>query len=75
LAPLARLLRLLSAFAVVVWLPAGWPLSASRLPGPLPVLRPRSPPRLARPPLPLRPPLARLVRPSLSFSPSVALPA
>jgi len=66
LATLERLLSLLSAFEVVVWMTDGWPLYESRLKGKLHVISERHN-------LNLRQHLARLGRKSLSFSKSVEL--
>jgi len=67
LATLERLLSLLSAFEVVVWMTDGWPLYESRLKGKLHVISKE------RHNLNLRQHLARLGRKSLSFSKSVEL--
>ena len=73
LATLARLLSLLSAFEVVVWMTDGWPLYESRLKGKLHVISKRYTQRIERHNLNLRQHLARLGRKSLSFSKSVEL--
>ncbi len=69
----ARLLSLLSAFEVVVWMTDGWPLYESRLKGKLHVISKRYTQRIERHNLNLRQHLARLGRKSLSFSKSVEL--
>ncbi|HDT0052808.1 TPA: IS1 family transposase, partial [Escherichia coli] len=69
LATLERLLSLLSAFEVVVWMTDGWPLYESRLKGKLHVISKRYTQRIVN----LRQHLARLGRKSLSFSKSVEL--
>ena len=66
LATLERLLGLLSAFEVVVWMTDGWPLYESRLKGE-PFISKRYTQRIERHNLNLRQHLARLGR-SLSFS-------
>ena len=71
LATLERLLSLLSAFEVVVWMTDGWPLYESRLKGKLHVISKRYTQRIER--HNLRQHLARLGRKSLSFSKSVEL--
>jgi insertion element IS1 protein InsB len=71
--PLERLLSLLSAFEVVVWMTDGWPLYESRLKGKLHVISKRYTQRIERHNLNLRQHLARLGRKSLSFSKSVEL--
>ena len=71
LATLERLLSLLSAFEVVVWMTDGWPLYESRLKGKLHVISKRYTQRIERHNLNLRQHLARLGRKSLSFSKSV----
>ncbi|STT39839.1 putative transposase [Klebsiella pneumoniae] len=68
LATLERLLGLLSAFEVVVWMTDGWPLYESRLKGELHVISKRYTQRIERHNLNLRQHLARLGRKSLSFS-------
>jgi insertion element IS1 protein InsB len=68
LATLERLLSLLSAFEVVVWMTDGWPLYESRLKGELHVISKRYTQRIERHNLNLRQHLARLGRKSLSFS-------
>nr|BCG06710.1 hypothetical protein [Klebsiella pneumoniae] len=68
LATLERLLSLLSAFEVVVWMTDGWPLYESRLKGKLHVISKRYTQRIERHNLNLRQHLARLGRKSLSFS-------
>ena len=68
-----RLLGLLSAFEVVVWMTDGWPLYESRLKGELHVISKRYTQRIERHNLNLRQHLARLGRKSLSFSKSVEL--
>jgi insertion element IS1 protein InsB len=73
LATLERLLGLLSAFEVVVWMTDGWPLYESRLKGKLHVISKRYTQRIERHNLNLRQHLARLGRKSLSFSKSVEL--
>ena len=73
LATLERLLSLLSAFEVVVWMTDGWPLYESRLKGELHVISKRYTQRIERHNLNLRQHLARLGRKSLSFSKSVEL--
>lgn len=73
LAILERLLSLLSAFEVVVWMTDGWPLYESRLKGKLHVISKRYTQRIERHNLNLRQHLARLGRKSLSFSKSVEL--
>ncbi|EFC1345137.1 IS1 family transposase, partial [Shigella flexneri] len=73
LATLERLLSLLSAFEVVVWMTDGWPLYESCLKGKLHVISKRYTQRIERHNLNLRQHLARLVRKSLSFSKSVEL--
>ncbi|MGV1375704.1 IS1 family transposase, partial [Klebsiella pneumoniae] len=73
LATLERLLSLLSAFEVVVWMTDGWPLYESRLKGKLHVISKRYTQRIERHNLNLRQHLARLGRKSLSFSKSVEL--
>ncbi|HGY0043679.1 TPA: IS1 family transposase [Klebsiella pneumoniae] len=73
LATLERLLSLLSAFEVVVWMTDGWPLYESRLKGKLHVNSKRYTQRIERHNLNLRQHLARLGRNSLSFSKSVEL--
>jgi insertion element IS1 protein InsB len=65
-----RLLGLLSAFEVVVWMTDGWPLYESRLKGELHVISKRYTQRIERHNLNLRQHLARLGRKSLSFSKS-----
>ncbi len=72
-ATLERLLSLLSAFEVVVWMTDGWPLYESRLKGKLHVISKRYTQRIERHNLNLRQHLARLGRKSLSFSKSVEL--
>ncbi len=54
LATLARLLSLLSAFEVVVWMTDGWPLYESRLKGKLHVISKRYTQRIERHNLNLR---------------------
>ncbi|WP_053901820.1 IS1 family transposase, partial [Escherichia coli] len=71
LATLERILSLLSAFEVVVWMTDGWPLYESRLKGKLHVISKRYTQRIER--HNLRQHLARLGRKSLSFSKSVEL--
>ncbi|KTN60215.1 transposase [Salmonella enterica] len=71
MATLGRLMSLLSPFDVVIWMTDGWPLYESRLPFPLPVLLPLSPPLLSLPNLNLIHHLSLLGRKSLSFSKSV----
>jgi insertion element IS1 protein InsB len=73
MATLERLLVLLSAFEVVVWMTDGWPLYESRLKGELHVISKRYTQRIERHNLNLRQHLARLGRKSLSFSKSVEL--
>ena len=73
LATLERLLSLLSAFEVVVWMTDDWPLYESRLKGKLHVISKRYTQRIERHNLNLRQHLARLGRKSLSFSKSVEL--
>ncbi len=73
LATLERLLSLLSAFDVVIWMTDGWPLYESRLKGKLHVISKRYTQRIERHNLNLRQHLARLGRKSLSFSKSVEL--
>ncbi len=73
MATLERLLGLLSAFEVVVWMTDGWPLYESRLKGKLHVISKRYTQRIERHNLNLRQHLARLGRKSLSFSKSVEL--
>ncbi|CZZ40323.1 transposase [Enterobacter hormaechei subsp. steigerwaltii] len=73
LATLERLLSLLSAFEVVVWMTDGWPLYEPRLKGKLHVISKRYTQRIERHNLNLRQHLARLGRKSLSFSKSVEL--
>ncbi len=73
MATLERLLCLLSAFEVVVWMRDGWPLYEPRLKGELHVIRKRYTQRIERHNLNLRQHLARLGRKSLSFSKSVEL--
>ncbi len=89
LATLERLLSLMSAFEVVVWMTDGWPLYESRLKGKLHVISKRYTQRILkgklhviskrytqrieRHNLNLRQHLARLGRKSLSFSKSVEL--
>ncbi|WP_349251317.1 IS1 family transposase [Escherichia coli] len=73
LATLERLLSLLSAFEVVVWMTDGWPLYESRLKGKLHVISKRYTQRIERHNLNLRQHLARLGRKLLSFSKSVEL--
>ena len=73
LATLERLLSLLSAFEVVVWMTDGWPLYESRLKGELHVISKRYTQRIERHNLNLRQHLARLGRKSLSFSNSEEL--
>jgi len=73
LATLERLLSLLSAFEVVVWMTDGWPLYESRLKGKLHVISKRYTQRIERHNLNLRQHLARLGRKSVSFSKSVEL--
>ncbi len=73
LATLERLLSLMSAFEVVVWMTDGWPLYESRLKGKLHVNSKRYAQRIERHNLNLRQHLARLGRKSLSFSKSVEL--
>ena len=60
LATLERLLSLLSAFEVVVWMTDGWPLYESRLKGELHVISKRYTQRIERHNLNLRQHLARL---------------
>lgn len=67
MATLERLLSLLSAFEVVVWMTDGWPLYESRLKGKLHVISKRYTQRIERHNLNLRQHLARLGRKSLSF--------
>ncbi|WP_274532918.1 IS1 family transposase [Escherichia coli] len=74
LTTLERLLSLLSAFEVVVWMTDGWPLYESRLKGKLRVISKRYTQRIERHNLNLRQHLARLGRKSLSFSKSVEVP-
>ncbi len=62
LATLERLLSLLSAFEVVVWMTDGWPLYESRLKGELHVISKRYTQRIERHNLNLRQYLARLGR-------------
>ena len=62
LATLERLLSLLSAFEVVVWMTDGWPLYESRLKGKLHVISKRYTQRIERHNLNLRQHLARLGR-------------
>ncbi|WP_252866623.1 IS1 family transposase, partial [Shigella sp. FC1882] len=57
---LERLLSLLSAFEVVVWITDGWPLYESRLKGKLHVISKRYTQRIERHNLNLRQHLARL---------------
>ncbi len=64
LATLERLLGLLSAFEVVVWMTDGWPLYESRLKGELHVISKRYTQRIERHNLNLRQHLARLGRKS-----------
>ncbi|WP_407305975.1 IS1 family transposase [Klebsiella quasipneumoniae] len=73
MATLERLLSLLSAFEVVVWMTDGWPLYESRLKEKLHVISKRYTQRIVRHNLNLRQHLARLGRKSLSFSKSVEL--
>nr|WP_272955170.1 IS1 family transposase [Escherichia coli] len=73
LVTLERLLGLLSAFEVVVWMTDGWPLYESHLKGELHVISKRYTQRIERHNLNLRQHLARLGRKSLSFSKSVEL--
>ena len=73
MATLERLLGLLSAFEVVVWMTDGWPLYESRLKENLHVISKRYTQRIERHNLNLRQHLARLGRKSLSFSKSVEL--
>ncbi|RLL47598.1 IS1 family transposase, partial [Klebsiella pneumoniae] len=73
LATLERLLSLLSAFEVVVWMTDGWPLYEPRLKGKLHVISKRYTQRIERHNLNPWPHLARLGRKSLSFSKSVEL--
>ncbi|HAX6530465.1 TPA: IS1 family transposase, partial [Escherichia coli] len=73
LATLERLLSLMSAFEVVVWMTDGWPLYESRLKGKLHVISKRYTQRIERHNLNLRQHLARLGRKLLSFSKSVEL--
>ncbi|WP_407260920.1 IS1 family transposase [Klebsiella pneumoniae] len=73
MATLERLLSLLSAFEVVVWMTDGWPMYESRLKGKLHVISKRYTQRIERHNLNLRQHLARLGRKSLSFSKSVEL--
>lgn len=70
---LERLLNLLSAFEIVVWMTDGWPLYESRLKGKFHVISKRYTQRIERHNLNLRQHLARLGRKSLSFSKSVEL--
>jgi insertion element IS1 protein InsB len=67
MATLERLLSLLSAFEVVVWMTDGWPLYESRLKGKLHVISKRYTQRIERHNLNLRQHLARLGRKSLLF--------
>ncbi|WP_249925907.1 IS1 family transposase [Escherichia coli] len=73
MATLGRLMSLLSAFDVVIWMTDGWPLYESRLKGKLHVISKRYTQRIERHNLNLRQHLARLGRKSLSFSKSVEL--
>ncbi|RWV38490.1 IS1 family transposase, partial [Escherichia coli] len=73
LATLERLLSLMSAFEVVVWMTDGWPLYESRLKGKLHVISKRYTQRIERHNLNLRQHLARLGRKLLPFSKSVEL--
>jgi len=73
MATLERLLNLLSAFDVVIWMTDGWPLYKSRLKGKLHVISKRYTQRTERHNLNLRQHLARLSRKSLSFSKSEEL--
>ncbi len=70
---LERLLDLLSAFEIVVWMTDGWLLYESGLKGKLHVISKRYTQRIERHNLNLRQHLARLGRKSLSFSKSVEL--
>lgn len=70
---LERLLSLLSAFDVVVWMTDGWPPYESRLKGKFHVISKRYTQRIDRHCLNLRQHLARLGRKSLAFSKSVEL--
>ncbi len=73
MATLERLLNLLSAFDVVIWMTDGWPLYKSRLKGKLHVISKRHTQRIERHNLNLRQHLAKLSRKSLSFSKSEEL--
>lgn len=73
MATLERLLSLLSAFDVVIWMTDAWPLYESRLKRKLHVMSKRYTQRIERHNLNLRQHLARLNRKSLSFSKSVEL--
>lgn len=68
MATLERLLGLMSAFDVVVWMTYGWPMYESRLKGKLHVISKRYTQRIERHNLNLRQHLARLGRKPLSFS-------
>ena len=70
LATLERLLSLLSAFEVVVWMTDGWPLYESRLGESCTLSASVTLSRIERHNLNLRQHLARLGRKSLSFSKS-----
>ncbi len=73
MATLERLLSLLSAFDVVIWMTDGWPLYESCLKGKLHVISKRYTQRIERYNLNLRQHLERLGRKSLSFLKSVEL--
>ncbi|AJA70932.1 transposase (plasmid) [Pantoea sp. PSNIH1] len=73
MAMLERLLNLLSAFDVVIWMTDGWPLYESRLKEKLHVISKQYTQRIERHNLNLRQRLARLSRKSLSFSKSEEL--
>lgn len=73
MATLERLLCLLPAFDVVIWMTDGWQLYESRLKGKLHVISKRYTQRIEQHNLNLRQYLARIGRKSLSFSKSVEL--
>ncbi|OKW70113.1 transposase [Escherichia coli] len=74
LATLERLLSLLSAFEVVVWMTDGWPLYESRLKGKLHVISKRYTQRIERHNLNLRQHLARQVGVITDFGKKTSAP-
>lgn len=73
MATLERLLKLLSAFEVAVWMTDGWPLYEARLKGKFHVISKRYTQRIEWHKLNLRQQVTRLGRKPLSFSTSVEL--